>query len=265
MPLALKVSFRMGFYDLSPGERTEMTALIQHQLWEDLQKDELHSFIEYFSDDDTYIRKAGYLGVGRIYNAAPSLRNKILQSLQHLHGNSNELIRQTVINAAGEIGMFQFERVSHFFDTALFDEHHRVRNAVIGSVKKMSKKNPEPTLTWAKKYLEHPDKEVRREICHGIELRGRTHPQDILPLLEVLQFDETKRVRDTLVHVIGQISYKKGCLPTVVSVLNTWKNKALVLDAVDEIIDVHSEQRYAKFSALTQEEVMAYISENIKN
>ena len=59
MPSALKVSFSMGFYDLSAPERAEMTAQIQHQLLEDLQKDELHSFIEYFSDDDTYIRKAG--------------------------------------------------------------------------------------------------------------------------------------------------------------------------------------------------------------
>lgn len=29
-----------------------------------------------------------------------------------------------------------------------------------------------------------------------------------------LQFDETKRVRKTLVHVIGPVSYKKGCLET---------------------------------------------------
>lgn len=51
----------------------------------------------------------------------------------------------------------------------------------------MGEKNPKPVLTWAKKYLHHADKEVRREICHGIELRGRTHPQDILPLLKELQ------------------------------------------------------------------------------
>ncbi len=48
----------------------------------------------------------------------------------------------------------------------------------------MGEKNPEPVLTWAKNYLYHADKEIRMEICHGIELRGRTHPQDILPLLK---------------------------------------------------------------------------------
>ncbi|WP_262919151.1 hypothetical protein [Niabella hibiscisoli] len=40
-------------------------------------------------------------------------------------------------------------------------------------------------------------------------MRGRKHPQDILPLLKELQYDATARVRNTLVHVIGQIAYKK--------------------------------------------------------
>ena len=106
---------------------------------------------------------------------------------------------------------------------------------------------------------------MRREICHGIELRGRTHPQDILPLLKMLQHDSEKRVRNTLVHVLGQISYKKGCLKTVINELNSWSNKILISDAIDEIIDVHSEKRYAKFTALTQEEVKIYIAENLKH
>ncbi len=80
----------------------------------------------------------------------------------------------------------------------------------------MGEKNPEPVLTWAKNYLYHADKEIRREICNGIELRGRTHPQDILPLLKKLQHEKTARVRNTLIHVLGQISYKKGCLITVI-------------------------------------------------
>jgi hypothetical protein len=36
-------------------------------------------------------------------------------------------------------------------------------------------------------------------------------------------------------------------------------------DAIDEIIDVHSEKRYAKFTALTQDEVVDYISEKLKH
>ncbi|MCH9661489.1 MAG: HEAT repeat domain-containing protein [Bacteroidetes bacterium] len=254
----------MGFYDLTKEERVKKVADIQHQLLQGIAAKNFIIYIEYFDDEDTYIRKAAYQGVGRIYSAEVSLRKDLLYMLTQLKNHTSEFVRQTVVNAAGEIGMFQFEFVHRFFDEALFDDHHRVRNAVIGSVKKMGKINPKPVLNWAKQYLKHPDKEVRREICHGIELRGRTHPQDILPLLQQLENDSTKRVRDTLVHVIGQISYKKGCLFVVVNALNKWKNMGLIQDAADEIVDVHSEMRYAKFSALSQEEVVTYLSENLK-
>ncbi len=142
----------------------------------------------------------------------------------------------------------------------LFDKHHAPRNAVIGSIKKMGELNPTPVLTWAKQYLHHPDKEIRREICHGIELRGRKHPQDILPLLQELENDNTNRVRNTLVHVLGQIAYKEGCLSTVINHLKNWKNQDLVNDALAEIIDVH--QRYRNFSALTQQQAMKFISDS---
>ncbi len=254
----------MGFYDLNKEERAQKVADIQYQLLRAIPINNLPIFIEYFYDEDTYLRKAAYLGVGRIYNSEVSLREKLLHILSHLKNHPNELVRQTVVNSAGEIGKFHFEQVATYFDEALFDDHHKVRNAVIGSVKKMGKINPKPVLHWARQYLTHPNKEIRREICHGIELRGRTYPEDILPLLELLQNDTTKRVRDTLVHVIGQISYKKGCLATVISAFNNWKNTDLINDAVDEIVDVHSEKRYAKFSALNQEEVVNYISENLK-
>jgi hypothetical protein len=67
--------------------------------------------------------------------------------------------------------------VRHFFEKGLFDRHHSPRTAVIGSVIKMGEVNPGPVLQWAKKYLQHKDKEIRREICHGIELRGRKYPR----------------------------------------------------------------------------------------
>ena len=124
----------------------------------------------------------------------------------------------------------------------------------------MGEVNPVPVLQWAKKYLHHPDKEIRREICHGIELRGRKYPQDILPLLQELQHDKTARVRNTLVHVLGQIAYKKGCLQIVVEHLKTWENKKLVADTLEEIIDVHD--RYKDFSALTRRQAQQYIKDN---
>jgi hypothetical protein len=77
-----------------------------------------------------------------------------------------------------------------------------------------------------------------------------------------LQHDETARVRNTLVHVIGQIAYKKGCLPTVVAHLKSWDNRQLVTDALEEIIDVH--HRYRDFAVLTQEEARQYIRKHFK-
>jgi hypothetical protein len=78
-----------------------------------------------------------------------------------------------------------------------------------------------------------------------------------------LQHDKTKRVYATLVHVIGQIAYKKGCLETVIDHLKNWDNKQLVADALEEIIDVH--YRYRNFSFYTQDEAKAYIQENYKH
>lgn len=247
----------MGFYDLDKEQRLQLVDKINKGIMADMDKEKNNSLITYFSDEDTYIRKAAYQATGKIWKENPRLQSRILHLLDALFKSDNEKVRQTTINAAGEIGIREFEPVEHFFDNGLFDEHHSVRNAVIGSIKKMGEKNPGPVLKWAGKYLHHADKEVRREICHGIELRGRTHPHDILPLLKELQSDKTARVKNTLVHVLGQISYKKGCLATVVEDLKSWNNKELVLQALDEIIDVH--HRYKDFAALTQEQAIDYI------
>ena len=250
----------MGFYDLTKEERVQRTEQIFFKILLHLEKSKYSPF-PYFSDADTYIRKAGYQSVGKIFNTRPELHAQIIGTLQNCLIEKNEYIRQTTINAAGEIGMKDFDSVERFFDTGLFDDHHAVRNAVIGSIKKMGEKNPMPVLQWAKKYLNHPDKEIRREICHGIELRGRAHPEDILPLLEELQQDPTARVRNTLVHVLGQISYKKDCLAKVIGHLKKWKNKNLVEKALAEIIDVHA--RYKDFAFLSQGEAKKYIEDNI--
>lgn len=252
----------MGFYDLSKEERNQLVEKINKEITADLSQDKIEHIIKYFSDEDTYIRKTAYLVIGKLFYAQPQLQSVIFSTLKTLFKSDDELIRQTVINAAGEIGKFHFDKIQNFMDKGLFDAHHKVRNAVIGSIKKMGERNPTPVLAWAKSYLKHPDKEIRREICHGIELRGRTHPQDILPLLKELEFDDTKRVSDTLVHVLGQIAYKRRCLQTVVSHLKTWKNKALVQKALDEIVDVHN--RYEKFAVLTQREAIDYIDTNYK-
>ncbi|MDY7395355.1 HEAT repeat domain-containing protein [Aureibaculum sp. 2210JD6-5] len=250
----------MAFYDLLKDERSVLVNKINEQVIEDISNNGITQIINYASDEDTYIRKTTYQAIGKSYNANRNLRSTIINILKKLLKSDNEKIRQTTVNAAGEIGKFHFEEVQEFFDIGLFDQHHSVRNAVIGSIKKMGEINPKPVLSWAANYLEHPDKEIRREICHGIELRGRKYPQDILPLLAKLQFDKTARVRNTLIHVLGQIAYKKGCLATVISHLNTWKNKELIKEALDEIVDVH--HRYKNFAVLTQQEAIDYIDKN---
>lgn len=252
----------MGFYDLSKPERVRLVETIRGQLQTEVQEGKLKHTLAYFSDADTYIRKSAYLAIGRIYKAQEELRGLLLERLNQLFEKEDFKIRQTVVNAAGEIGMQDFEVVQAFFDKGLFDAHPSVRNAVIGSVKKMGEKNPKPVLAWAKTYLQHPDKEIRREICHGIELRGRTHPQDILPLLKTLQHDKTARVKNTLVHVLGQIAYKQGCLATVIKHLNGWSNKALVAMAAEEIIDVHD--RYKNFAVLTQKEARIFVKQHLR-
>lgn len=248
------------FYNLSRLERAHLVAGIKNDIIEELKKNKIEKTVGYFEDTDTYVRKAAYLSCGQIYFSNKNIQQALLKMMDDLLLEDDFKIRQTVINAAGEIGKIEFAIVQHFFDKGLFDTHHSVRNAVIGSVKKMGEVNPIPVLTWAKQWLHHKDKEIRREICHGIELRGRTHPQDILPLLRELQYDQTTRVRNTLVHVIGQIAYKKGCLAITVEHLKTWKNKELVHDALKEIIDVH--ERYSSFAALSQKEARRYIAEN---
>jgi len=250
----------MSFYDLTKEKRNELVETIHKAILTDISKGKDSSIIKYASDEDTYIRKAAYLAIGKIYKTDEGLRSKILTALDRLMKNDNEKVRQTAVNAAGEIGMFEFGVIEHIMETGLFDEHHSVRNAVIGSIKKMGEKNPKPVLKFAKRYLHHEDKEIRREICHGIELRGRKFPQDILPLLRELQWDKTARVRNTLVHVLGQIAYKKGCLETVIADLNKWENKELVADAIEEIIDVH--KRYKDFAVKTQDEAREYILRN---
>lgn len=250
----------MRFYQQSKPERTKLVATIKRQIFDEYISGKSAHTILYFSNDDTYIRKAAYLSVGRIYLAHQMLREKIIIGLRDFLREDDFKTRQTVINAAGEIGKAHFNIVQEFFDRGLFDPHHSPRNAVIGSIKKMGEANPQPVLIWAKEYLHHPDKEIRREICHGIELRGRTAPQDILPLLKEIQYDSAARVRKTLVHVIGQISYKKDCLQIVIAHLQTWGNSGLVNDALKEIIDVHD--RYKNFAAMTKEQAQIYIRDH---
>jgi HEAT repeat protein len=247
----------MNFYDQNKEQRKLVVDKINEEIFNDLQTHNNGYILTYFADEDTYIRKAAYIAIGKIHRVDKGCRSEIIKQLNFLTNNDDAKVRQTAINAAGEIGINNFQEIEHLMELGLFDKHHSVRNAVIGSIKKMGNKNPAAVLSFSKRFLHHENKEVRREICHGIELFGRTHPEDILPLLKELEHDNTARVKNTLIHVIGQISYKKGCLETVIKHLKTWNNKELVEKAIEEIIDVH--ERYKNFSIYSQDQAIKII------
>ncbi|QGQ46012.1 HEAT repeat domain-containing protein [Metabacillus sediminilitoris] len=93
----------------------------------------------------------------------------------------------------------------------------------------MGQVNPEPILTFSENYLHHPAPEIRRQVIHGIELRGRTHPEEVLPLLKEVQFERVKRVRNMVIQVLGQISYKENCLEKVMMLYFLFKTALFFL------------------------------------
>lgn len=252
----------MSFYDLAKPEREKLTRRIEQDILLGISSGRYNKTGKYFSDNDTYIRKAAYQSVGRIYKNNPALHEEILALLDSLFGSEDPNTRQTAVNAAGEIGIIDFAAAENLVERGMTDRHHQVKNAVIGSLKKIGEKNPKPVLKLAERFLDHHDAEIRREVCHGIELRGRTHPEDVLPLLEKLQYDKSPRVKNMLVHVLGQIAYKKGCLQIVTTHLKHWSNREIVNKALLEIIDVH--ERYKNFAELTKEEAEMYIKSKFK-
>lgn len=248
----------MGFYDLSKEDRVRVIVDMKNHIVESLDRQDSNILITYAEDNDTYIRKQAYIILGKLYHQKEGYRPHILEVVKEMLSNDNEKIRQTAVYTLGEIG--DFEIIIPFLEYGLKDSHHSVRNAVIGTMKQLGRKYPAPTLDFARQHLHDPNPEIRRQIIHGIELRGRTHPQDILPLLREMQDDPHRRVSDMVVHVLGQISYKQGCLETVIRELKTWQNRALVSKAIGAILEVHAEQSYCVYSL---EEARSYIQREI--
>ncbi|HBE13306.1 MAG TPA: hypothetical protein DCY74_03945 [Clostridiales bacterium] len=244
----------MNFYNLLKEERKQTCFNIRNDIFLYLEHSEIGGIHPFFDDSDTYMRKAAYVAIGKIYRSHQAMRETIIKTLEKLMGDQSERVRQTAIYSCGEIATIEFDVVEPLLETGLHDKHHSIRNAVIGSLKTSGQKNPVPTLTFCKKHILSPDAEIRRQACHGLELRGRTHPQDVIDILKLLQFEKTKRVYDTLIHVLGQISYKKGCFRYVINQLKIWENKDLYPLVQNEIIEIHG--RYEKFSEFTQQEII---------
>lgn len=260
----------MGFYDLSKEERSELVKQIHDEIGESILNANYGDdgnisapkiLVQYVSNEDGYIRKAAYMAVAKIYLENKDCHKNILAIISALLNNSDPKVRQTAVYMLGEIGSKDTADILGLFETALKDEHHSVRNAVIGALKRMGQKNPKQTFKFASKHIQSKNPIIRREFVHGIELRGRNHPEEVMPLLKKLEYEEDKAVKQMIIHVIGQISYKKGCLEVVVEDLNDWSNKELVLEAVNEIVTVH--ENY-KFATRTPEQARNYIKKNLE-
>jgi len=145
----------MNFYDLTKKEREVLSSKILIEIKSDVEKKGVANFIKYFSDSDTYIRKVAYTSVGKIYKSENIKVERIIVILDELIKHDNELIRQTVINAVGEIGIYLFDNVQHLLETGLKDKHHKVKNAVIGSLKRIGEKNPKSMIEFAEKYVQY--------------------------------------------------------------------------------------------------------------
>lgn len=242
----------MRYYDLSPTERKQRKEEIKSLVLAAIPTGGNSVLEMLFSDDDTHTRKVTYLELSKIYSSNDAFRPEILSILNKYIAHSDEKVRQTVVYASGEIAAKDFAVVEHLIEKGLLDTHHSVRNASTGALKTAGNKNP-AALVFCKKHIQSSEAEVRRLICHGLELRGRTHPQEIIHLLQELQHDTNKRVIDMLIHVLGQISYKKGCFYFVFEQVKKWGNEEILSRYKDEVIEVH--ERYAKFSDLSVDAV----------
>lgn len=171
------------FYDLSKEERTKLVREMEQEIKEDLAVGNSGNIRRYAADDDIYIRKNAYLIPGRIYRDHQESRARISNLLEDLFKSDDEKVRQTAVYVADDMGRTRDRRgtetddVTRILEIALVDEHHSVRNAMIGALKRMGEKNPEPTLYFARTFLHHHDPMIRRAVVHGIELARENVPR----------------------------------------------------------------------------------------
>lgn len=252
----------MGYYDLPAPERKRLYARMERGITRDISAGRSDTIEKYASNEDTYIRKNCYLILGRLYYADVTARKQVLTTLDELSRSADPLIRQTAVFALGEIGKQDFNTVEQRLSSFLRETHPAVKKGLTGAIKQMGEKNPRPVFAWARAGLSGFDADLKTRILHGLELRGRTHPEDLLPVLKrVLTEDADRKTGRMVVHIVGQISYKKGCLEKVLDELDTWEDKELVAECAGEIIDVH--KRYARFSAVTPREAARYVRERL--
>ncbi|MBN1499971.1 MAG: HEAT repeat domain-containing protein [Spirochaetes bacterium] len=252
----------MGYYDLSVLERKKLNDKMRENIVIELKSGNLKNIIEYASDPDIYIRKNCYLILGRMYRKEETNRITILHILDLLSVSEDDRIRQTSVFLLGEIGKHDFNAVKTKLEIFFNDTSSSVKNGLTGAIKQIGQMNPEPVIAWVREIIKSCNEDIQRRIIHGLELRGRTHPEDILPVIrQLLQTGMNRKTREMIIHVIGQISYKNGCLQKVTSELKKWNDNNLVEECRKEIINVHLS--YKKFSFLSSDETEKYMNSNL--
>jgi len=251
----------MGYYDLPKEEREQYKSLIENAIVSSIKINAPNEVMTFLSDNDTYVRKVAYQAIGVLYKQNKEIRPSIVSWLEQLYDNTDEKVRQTIIYACGEIAGVDFSTIENLLSKGMHDPHHSVRNAFIGSLKISGNRNPD-IIAFCEKYILSDDPEIRRLICHGLELRGREHPQEIIGFLKKLQHDKNKRVRQMLIHVLGQISYKKACFCFVENEVSSWGNDDIYEAFQKEVIEVHG--RYEKFSELSKKDVIEFFDRSVR-
>jgi vesicle coat complex subunit len=250
----------MGYYDLPKEKRGQYKSLIENIIVSSVKSNTTNEAVPFLSDNDAYVRKVAYQSIGTLYKQNKEIRPSIVAWLEQLYGSTDEKVRQTIIYACGEIAGIDFIAIEKLLTKGMCDPHHSVKNAFIGSLKISGKRNPD-IIAFCEKYILSDDPEIRRLICHGLELRGREHPQEIIGFLKKLQHDKNKRVRQMLIHVLGQISYKKGCFYFVESEVFSWGNDDIYSAFEKEVVEVHG--RYEKFSELSKNDVIKFFEKKV--
>jgi oligoendopeptidase F len=72
----------VAFYDLSKPERDFLVNLLIQEIESDLHYGQTKKILSYFSDEDTYIRKAAYLAMGKLFYDQQHVQSTIFSVLK---------------------------------------------------------------------------------------------------------------------------------------------------------------------------------------
>lgn len=82
----------MGFYDLNREQRLQLVDKINKDILVNIHKEKNGNIFNYFSDEDTYIRKTAYQAIGKTYKENKNLQSKNLKLLDTIFKSNNEKV-----------------------------------------------------------------------------------------------------------------------------------------------------------------------------